>query len=138
MNVLTTDWNSSQPQLAFVRKQVFVIEQGIDEKDEWDEFDETAVHFVSFGSTAVPTGVCRLTLDGKIGRMAVLPSYRGQGYASMILNKVIQVAREMSLPKVYLHAQADAQLFYEKQGFKTDGKMFLEAGIMHVRMERDI
>ncbi|MCZ2723205.1 GNAT family N-acetyltransferase [Marinomonas sp. 15G1-11] len=138
MKVLTTDWSSSKAQLQFVRRQVFIIEQGIDEQDEWDELDETSVHFVSFGTTAVPTGVARLTPEGKIGRMAVLPSYRHQGYASMILAKAIQVAREMGHKTVSLHAQADAQAFYEKQHFKTNGKVFLEAGIFHVLMEREI
>ncbi|WP_191600782.1 GNAT family N-acetyltransferase [Marinomonas algicola] len=138
MKVLTTDWNSSKAQLQFVRKQVFILEQGIDEQDEWDAHDETSVHFVSFGTTAVPTGVARLTSNGQIGRMAVLPSYRHQGYASLILRKAIQVAREMGHRKVFLHAQTDAQSFYEKQDFTTNGKMFLEAGIFHVLMERDI
>ncbi len=138
MKVLTTDWSSSKAQLQFVRKQVFILEQGIDEQDEWDDLDESSVHFVSFGTTAVPTGVARLTPEGKIGRMAVLSSYRHQGYATLLLNKVIQVAREMGHRRVYLHSQADAQPFYDKQGFKTDGKMFLEAGIFHVLMERDI
>jgi predicted GNAT family N-acyltransferase len=138
MKVLTTDWKSSRAQLQFVRKQVFVIEQGIDERDEWDEQDEDCVHFVTFGTTAVPTGVGRLTMEGKIGRMAVLPSYRGQGYATMILNRAIKVAREMGLRQVHLNAQTDAIGFYQKQGFITDGKMFLEAGIMHVYMTREV
>ncbi|MFT2110165.1 GNAT family N-acetyltransferase [Marinomonas sp. 2405UD68-3] len=138
MKVLTTDWRSSKAQLQFVRKQVFILEQGIAEQDEWDELDEASVHFVSFGTTAVPTGVARLTPEGKIGRMAVLSSYRHQGYGSMLLDKAIQVAREMGHREVHLHAQADAQPFYEKQDFKTDGKVFLEAGVFHVLMARKI
>lgn len=138
MNVLTSDWNSSKDQLTFVRKQVFIIEQGIPAEDEWDDQDQEAVHFVSFGTTAVPTGVCRLLADGHIGRLAVLPAYRRQGYASMLLRKAVQVAREMGIRRVFLEAQVEAQLFYEKHGFKTDGKVFLSATKLHVHMERDI
>lgn len=138
MKVLTSDWNSSKDQLTFVRKQVFIIEQGIDPKDEWDELDKDAVHFVSFGTTAVPTGTCRLTEDGQIGRLAVLPAYRHQGYGEMLINRAVKVAREMGIRNVFLHAQVDVQTFYEKQDFRSDGKMFLEAGKMHIRMERDI
>ncbi len=138
MKVLTTDWNSSKDQLTFVRKQVFIIEQGIDSRDEWDEKDEDAVHFVSFGTTAVPTGTCRLTEEGQIGRLAVLPAYRHQGYGEMLLNKAIKVAREMGIRKVFLNAQTDSQRFYEKQNFITDGRVFLSAGKMHVKMQRDI
>uniref|UniRef100_A6W0E6 GCN5-related N-acetyltransferase n=1 Tax=Marinomonas sp. (strain MWYL1) TaxID=400668 RepID=A6W0E6_MARMS len=138
MKVLTSDWNSSKDQLTFVRKQVFIIEQGIDPQDEWDELDEDAVHFVSFGTTAVPTGTCRLTENGQIGRLAVLSAYRHQGYGEMLLIRAVKVAREMGIRKVFLHAQVDVQTFYEKQNFQTDGKVFLEAGKMHIRMERDI
>lgn len=138
MKVLTTDWESSKAQLSFVRKQVFIIEQGIDERDEWDNLDEGAVHFVSFGTTAVPTGVCRLTPEGQIGRLSVLPAYRSQGYATMLLRKAIQVAREMDLKRIFLHAQTESQVFYERHGFSTDGKIFLESGILHVLMKRDI
>lgn len=138
MKALTTDWGSSQAQLSFVRKQVFIIEQGIDERDEWDDEDQEAVHFMAFGTTAVPMGVCRLLENGQIGRLAVLPAYRRQGYASLLLKKAIQVAREMQLKQVFLHAQVDSQTFYEKQGFTTDGKQFLEAGLLHVMMSREI
>jgi len=138
LKVLTSDWNSSKDQLTFVRKQVFIIEQGIAPEDEWDDQDEDAVHFVSFGTTAVPTGTCRLTENGQISRLAVLPAYRHQGYGEMLINRAIKVAREMGIRCVFLHAQVDVQTFYEKQRFKTDGKIFLEAGKMHIRMEREI
>jgi len=138
VKVLTSDWNSSKDQLVFVRKQVFIIEQGIDPKDEWDEHDEDAVHFVTFGTTAVPTGTCRLTKEGRLGRLAVLPAYRHQGYGEMLLTRAIKVAREMGIQKIFLHAQVDAKQFYEKQNFHSDDKIFLEAGKMHIRMERDI
>ena len=138
MKVLTSDWNSSKDQITFVRKQVFIIEQGIDPEDEWDEHDEDAVHFVTFGTTAVPTGTCRLTEEGQLGRLAVLPAYRHQGYGEMLMARAIKVAREMGLRKVFLNAQVDSQQFYTKQNFRSDGKIFLEAGKMHVRMEREI
>ena len=138
MNVLTSDWNSSRDQLKFVRTQVFIIEQGIDAQDEWDSEDESAVHFLSFGTTAVPTGTCRLTEQGQIGRLAVLPAYRHQGYGEKLLRKAVQVAREMGHREVFLNAQVDVQSFYEKQGFRSDGKVFLEAGKLHVRMTREI
>ncbi|WOD08148.1 GNAT family N-acetyltransferase [Marinomonas sp. GJ51-6] len=99
MKVLTSDWNSSKDQITFVRKQVFIIEQGIDPEDEWDEHDEDAVHFVTFGTTAVPTGTCRLTEEGQLGRLAVLPAYRHQGYGEMLMTRAIKVAREMGTQK---------------------------------------
>lgn len=138
MKVLTSDWNSSKAQLMFVRRQVFIIELGVDERDEWDEQDESAVHFVAFGTTAVPIGVCRLTEDGQIGRLAVLPNYRQQGNGTLLLRKALQVAREMNLKDIYLHAMVDVQTFYHAHGFETDGRIFMEAGKPHVKMVRTL
>lgn len=138
MKVLTSDWNSSKAQLTFVRRQVFIIEHGIDEQDEWDDKDKSAVHFVAFGTTAVPIGVCRLTEDGQIGRLAVLPNYRQQGNGTLLLRKALQVAREMELKEVYLHAMVDVQTFYHAHGFETDGRIFMEAGKPHVKMVRKL
>ncbi|SBT17537.1 putative N-acetyltransferase YjcF [Marinomonas gallaica] len=138
MKVLTSDWNSSKAQLMFVRRQVFIIELGVDERDEWDEQDECAVHFVAFGTTAVPIGVCRLTEDGQIGRLAVLPNYRQQGNGTLLLRKALQVAREMNLKDIYLHAMVDVQTFYHAHGFETDGRIFMEAGKPHVKMVRTL
>ncbi|GAB3481343.1 GNAT family N-acetyltransferase [Marinomonas epiphytica] len=138
MKALTSDWSSSQEQIKFVRTQVFIIEQGISPSDEWDEQDKTAIHFITFGNTAVPTGTCRLTEQGQIGRLAVLEHYRQQGYGQLLLNKAIQVAREMQMSDVFLHAQVESQAFYQQQGFLTDGKVFLSAGKLHVKMTRRI
>lgn len=138
MKALTSDWSSSKEQIQFVRTQVFILEQGISPDEEWDTQDSTAIHFVSFGNTAVPTGTCRLTEEGQIGRLAVLESYRQQGYGRLLLNKAIQVAREMKMDEVFLHAQTESQTFYEQQGFTTDGKVFLSAGKLHVKMTRRI
>lgn len=138
MKVLTSDWNSSKAQLSFVRRQVFILELGIDEQDEWDDKDEDAIHFVAFGTTAVPVGVCRLTEEGQISRLAVLPNYRHQGNGTLLLRKAIQVAREMQLKQVFLHAMVDVQVFYQAHGFTTDGRIFMEAGKPHVKMIREI
>ena len=35
----------------------------------------------------------------------------------------------------YIHAQTNAQSFYENLGFKANGPEFIEAGIAHIRME---
>ena len=35
---------------------------------------------------------------------------------------------------IYMHAQSDVLVFYEKMGFKKEGTEFEEAGIMHFKM----
>lgn len=67
------------PKCAYIRKAVFMEEQGF--QQEFDEIDDRAYHaLILDGET--PAAVGRLyTKDGKtyiIGRIAVMPSYRGK------------------------------------------------------------
>jgi predicted GNAT family N-acyltransferase len=72
----------------------------------------------------------------KIGRMAVLPEFRGTGVGRDILRFLMKSARERGLRKAILHAQLSAQGFYLKEGFMPLGDVFDEAGIAHRKMEK--
>ena len=66
---------------AEIRKAVFMAEQGF--KDEFDEFEENATHFVGYINGAA-VGTCRVHFAPeysayKIGRIAVVKNMRGQG-----------------------------------------------------------
>lgn len=105
-------------------------EQGIDESEEWDEADATAVHAIAWlNDQAVGTG--RLLVDGKIGRMAVHKNYRGKGVGAAILNTLIELARQQGHDRVTLSAQAAAIGFYEHWGFVPFGPAHEEVGIAH-------
>jgi len=85
---------------------------------------------------AIGTG--RLLPDGHIGRMAVLEQYRGQGIGFTILELAVQKARYLGFKEVVLHAQSYAQAFYERAQFRVRGEEFMEAGIPHIEMFREI
>ncbi|WP_157533047.1 GNAT family N-acetyltransferase, partial [Haloferax profundi] len=74
-----------------VRKAVFVDEQGVDEEIEWDEYDEPesdAVHFVGYRDGEA-VGAARLREYepgvGKVERVAVLESVRGEGWGRRLM-----------------------------------------------------
>src|SRR5690606_1228452 len=65
------DWHECATQASFIRKVVFVDEQGVSQEEEMDGRDDSCVHaLATLGDTAVATG--RLRPEGSIGRMAVL------------------------------------------------------------------
>lgn len=131
-----TSWAEAQSLVKPLRYQVFVVEQKVPEDMEWDEFDEIAWHaIVTVDNQTVGTG--RLILDGhiaKIGRMAVQSSRRNQGIGTIILNALIQTAKEKGAQECLLHAQTHAIAFYAKEDFEPHGPIFDEAGIPHVEM----
>jgi predicted GNAT family N-acyltransferase len=128
-----TDWARSEADLRRVRMAVFVLEQGIPEADEWDSADSAAAH-VLVRLNRDPVGTGRLEATGKIGRLAVVPTARGLGIGSLLLKRLVGIARQRGLDAVFLNAQVSALGFYVEHGFLAEGPEFDEAGIRHRRM----
>ncbi|MGQ0385314.1 MAG: GNAT family N-acetyltransferase [Gammaproteobacteria bacterium] len=130
--VLTT-WGESRPALQRIRLQVFVVEQQVPESEEWDDDDAASVHALATLNRE-PVGTGRLNPAGKIGRIAVVAEKRGRGIGATILRRLLEEALRRGIRGPYLHAQLQAVPFYEKFGFTSEGEVFDEAGIPHVRM----
>ncbi len=129
----------SQEQIArtfAIRMRVFVKEQGVPEEIELDSDDQRAIHFLAcVGRRAVGTArVVEQHGSAKIGRMAVLKSYRGQGVGKKLLQRAMDMAKKRGARKIYLHAQVAVIGFYESMGFRSVGPIFDEAGIAHRKM----
>jgi predicted GNAT family N-acyltransferase len=137
LEILIKHWQEAAQEACFIRKQVFIKEQGVPEDMELDEFDPTAKHALAYeGPLCVGTG--RLfTLDShhaQIGRMAVLSTFRNRGIGSAILSSLITLAKAEGVLTLMLHSQVSAIPFYAKHGFITEGLIYDEAGIAHRNM----
>jgi predicted GNAT family N-acyltransferase len=125
------DWEQDQALLKEVRRRVFIEEQQVPEAMEWDEHDKASTHFLAIHQpSGTPIGTARLLPDGQIGRMAVLPAWRGSGVGTALLRAALAACPGSAL----LHAQVHAIPFYAAQGFVTSGEVFMEAGIPHQKM----
>lgn len=113
---------------------MFVTEQGVPEQLEWDGKDAQAVHLIAETASGMAIGTARLLAGGRIGRMAVLANYRGQGVGSALLKQVLRLARQQGLRTLSLHAQIQVVPFYRRFGFEVVGDSFEEAGITHQAM----
>jgi predicted GNAT family N-acyltransferase len=132
-----------------VRKQVFVVEQGVPEDLEYDAYDAVAVHVLAVRDDGVALGTGRLlhgaeaaekvggdlTL-GSLGRLAVAEEARGLGVGVALVRAIEDAARARGLTAVDLHAQTHALGFYERLGYEAYGPEYLEAGIPHQGMRR--
>jgi predicted GNAT family N-acyltransferase len=141
------------PALLALRHEVFVVGQGVPEELERDELDADADHAVALrGGALVGTGrlvAGRVDEDGRlvpgsrgavgtIGRMAVVDARRGAGVGRALLDLLVARAAERGLPAVELHAQVHARGFYERAGFTPYGEIYVEAGIEHLGMRREL
>ena len=142
MNYLYTvriaNWQTDKQALSDIRRKVFIEEQNVPEELEWDEFDETAHHILAVDNNNIPIGTGRIKPDGQIGRMAVLKDWRNKGVGNMILKALLNQAIESNYKKLYLHAQITAIPFYEQSGFIINSDEFMDAGIPHRTMSKDL
>jgi len=129
------DWQSLGAAARVVRDAVFIAEQGIDEALEHDERDALTDHVVLFADP-IPVATGRIDRDGKIGRVAVLKSYRRRGFGHRVMKALEAQARQLGLAKVYVHAQSTVVPFYLGLGYRPLGKEMMEAGIPHRFMEK--
>jgi predicted GNAT family N-acyltransferase len=127
-------WSHDQEALRRIRTRVFVQEQAVPEELEWDDKDQDAVHVLALTSAGLPIGTARLLATGQIGRMAVLPEWRGRGVGRALLGELLAIAAKAGYADVFLNAQASALPFYLGAGFVPVGDELEEAGIPHRRM----
>jgi predicted GNAT family N-acyltransferase len=131
-------------QAAFtIRKQVFVEEQGVPLEDEFDEFDSLdglCEHIlVHYNEQPVGTGRVRF-IDGvgKLERICILEPYRQFGLGKIIIKALEEIAELHGASQVKLHGQKQAEGFYKKLGYQTSSNIFMEDGIPHILMRKEL
>ncbi|MEF8899767.1 MAG: GNAT family N-acetyltransferase [Halovenus sp.] len=125
-----------------VRRAVFIEEQGVDEAEEMDGRDETAVHYVVYDGVGQPVGTARLRPpEGDVAkpeRVAVRRASRSQGLGHGLMDRIEAEARDQDCTLSRLHAQTSVVPFYEKRGYEVTSEEFVEADIPHVEMEKEL
>jgi ElaA protein len=126
--------------LLELRHEVFCREQGVPVHEEMDGRDGEALHLVAVENGAV-VGTCRLLFVGptaQFSRLAVEMSARRRGIATALLDAAEAEARAAGIRRLVLHAQTYARELYERVGYRSRGRVFVEAGIEHVAMEKEL
>nr|WP_321315838.1 GNAT family N-acetyltransferase [uncultured Ligilactobacillus sp.] len=122
-----------------IREQVFVSEQGIPIELEM-QGENGPCYYVGYVND-VPVATVRVVLDGQqwiIQRMAVLPDWRNRHFGSKIIEAIEHDAKENHVNKITLHAQDNAEKFYQKLGYKIQGESFNEVEIPHHVMTKEL
>jgi predicted GNAT family N-acyltransferase len=123
-----------------LRHEVFCVEQGVPVYEELDGRDGEGVHLVAV-SDGVLLATCRLLFVGptvQFSRLAVRESARRQGIASALLALADEETRAGGARRLVLHAQTYARSLYEAAGYEPRGRIFMEAGIEHIAMEKHL
>ena len=134
INIKTATTKKDKDKCFSIRRNVFVKEQNILEKIEFDDESIDATYFIAqYKNEFVGTARYRLTDFGiKLERFAVLKSYRNLGVGKQLALYILNSIKSEKV--IYLHAQESVIEFYSKLGFKRIGSQFLEAEILHQKM----
>ncbi|CAH1073972.1 GNAT family N-acetyltransferase [Candidatus Nitrotoga sp. 1052] len=128
-------WHNGQPLLRVVREAVFMGEQGVSAEMEWDGLDDACHHALALSATGDAIGCGRISPEGHIGRIAVLPAWRGKRVGSLLLESLLDYARSQHYAQVELGAQIQAVLFYRRFNFTEVGEIFMDANMPHIKMQ---
>lgn len=135
--IITGGWEQLEKDAKLIREQVFIQEQGIAPEDEWDDLDATVLHFIVYDREQ-PIATARLLPQHSVGRVAVLMPYRKQGIGKILMEHIIDYARQQNLPYLKLSAQTYVTAFYEALGFVVQGEEYLDCGIPHIDMTLEV
>ncbi len=126
-----------------LRSEVFVVEQNCVYQD-LDDKDQASLHvFVRQENKLV---ACARIVpahtsypDISIGRVIVAEPYRKQQLGHELMRYCIeQIHSRFGPQKIVLSAQAHLQNFYKKHNFVPTGAIYLEDGIPHIHMIKQL
>src|SRR5699024_3191078 len=102
--------------------------------------ENEAIHFIGYENEK-PIAASRLRwVDdyGKLERICILKEYRGQSYGTKIIKTMEEEVTKKGYTKTMLNAQTRAVKFYQRLGYKIVSDEFLDAGIPHVTMIKQL
>jgi len=123
-----------------IRKKVFVKEQKLFSKSDWDRYDAEALHIAAFQGKRI-IGTVRIYRQEKDawfgGRLAVLKGFRGRA-GRLLIEKAIEVAKRKKAKRFLAYIQLKNISFFKRCGWSEAGEAFNYHGVPHLLMEADL
>lgn len=140
MRIEVVETNDQRQQAYNVRTAVFVDEQNVPPEEELDAFDEQAIHLIGY-DTDKPIAASRVRFAdsyGKLERICVLKDQRGKSNGAQMIESMESIIKNEGYTKAKLNAQTHAIDFYQRLGYKVISGEFMDAGIPHVAMTKEL
>lgn len=143
IKVIRAEETYQQAGAYYVRIQGMAKQHGITLRQEFDEHDTPETKYIVLTDEEFPVATCRFyELDkgsAMIGRVVVLPEYRGMGLGKRVIAEAEDWLRELGYKKVVIESRDVATGFYEKIGYGvTDGSIIHGETFDCIRMEKSL
>jgi GNAT superfamily N-acetyltransferase len=74
----------------------------------------------------------------KLRQMAVIAAYQGRGIGAKLVGCAEELAKARGFATIEMHARKFAQGFYEKLGYVSKGKAFIEVTVPTIKMVKPL
>ncbi|WP_241264019.1 GNAT family N-acetyltransferase [Bowmanella dokdonensis] len=136
--IKNVDWTSAKDKLTKLREKVFVYEWRIPKEVEFDRQDTAAYHILLLDEAGAEIATGRLTPEGEIGRIAVLNSCRKPEVYQQLFAALLAIAEQQGMQTVSVQCELEGVNYYQQQGFRPVGAVYMDAGIPRQRMSCSI
>ena len=101
-------------------------------RDEFDEYDGDGTKYIVILEDGYPIATCRFYEVSAervvLGRVVVLPEYRGRKLGSKVIEEAERWIRECGFSEIVINSRTVAVEFYEKQGYKPVSGVVIQNG----------
>ena len=126
-----------------VRIQGMNRQHHISLREEFDEHDADGTRYIVLLDDGYPVATCRFYAaePGRavLGRVVVLPDYRGHGLGRMVVEEAERWLRELGFREVAIDSRIVAIAFYEKLGYAPVDDAVVRSGSFDcIRMHKHL
>ena len=127
----------------YVRIQGMARQHGITLRREFDEHDTPKTKYIVLTDAEFPVATCRFyTLEpgfAMIGRVVVLPEYRGNGLGSFAVKEAEKWLKELGFTNAVIESREVAVGFYKKLGYAVTDEIIIHGDTFDcIRMEKTL
>ncbi len=130
MEIIRATKTAEQAGAYYVRIQAMARKHHIPLSVEFDEHDTPDTKYIVIVDDYLPIATCRLyAIDYTkimLGRIVVLPEYRGQGIGTLVVKEAEQWAMELGFQTSVLESRDNKIHFYETMGYVADMERKIE------------
>lgn len=144
INIFKINDNNMLNEALEIRKKVFTDEKLVPRNIEHDKYDEAldlCDHFIIiYNDIKVGTLRCLNIGDNtvQLQRFCFLKDYRNLGLGKKTLQFIENFYKEQGINKITMDAKYQVSGFYEKCGYIKQSEIFIEAGIEHIKMNKNL
>lgn len=124
-----------------VRIQGMNRQHNISLREEFDEYDGDGTRYIVLLDSGYPVATCRFYETAcdrvTLGRVVVLPDYRGRGVGRMVLDEAEKWICSLGYRRIDIESRITAVEFYRKAGFEIENETVVQSGVFEcIRMRK--